>query len=360
MLSHSFILIDPHPPPLFPPPNRHDINTEMAPVLYERFLWVKAGLDFALNVILLAGCLVRGTALQTPAAAAALGALFQLEEVANLWLMFRMGQLPFQFLVLKDDASEVDVFYMKTLRGGLALGLLFTVPVLAGKIRNPAGSPRPLRISSINHLPPPNHPIRIPSQPACAATTGSSSGSATTRPRCAPCIFVYCMFIYTLNPMNPPPKPNLDQNQKSPTPPPSIHPTPTNHPTSQFYAFYWFALCISLLCAATFVRVSRVAEHRRRKALRHVRYGDYYTRMTVEIAVALFFDTAIWLLPYFLRVASWASAADGRRPGWRARWARLLDVYAIGYRGAVDAAVYLPKDGLVAGAYVSCVWGVAK
>jgi hypothetical protein len=34
---------------------RHDINTEMVPVLYERFLVVKAGLDFALCTTIFVG-----------------------------------------------------------------------------------------------------------------------------------------------------------------------------------------------------------------------------------------------------------------------------------------------------------------
>lgn len=335
---HLFILIG-----LPYPPNRHDINTEMAPVLYERFLWVKAGIDFVLNVILLAGCLVRGTALQTPAAAAALGALFQLEEVANLWLMFRMGQLPFEFLVLKDDASEVNVFFAKTLQGGLALGLLFTIPVLAGEIRNHAGAPSHLSIlTGRSHIP--NDSIRIHRSRPVRGQRALLLVPRLLGRGASLALFFFTVYIYTrIRPLTVPMHANEWSKIKIPNPPLLLPPT-------QFYAFYWFALCISLLCAANFVRVSRVSEHRRRKALQHVRYGDYYTRMTVEIAIALFFDTAIWLLPYSLRVASWASAAGGSTRGRRARWARLLDVYAIGYRGAVDALVYLPKDGVVAGA----------
>lgn len=55
-------------------------------------------------------------------------------------------------------------------------------------------------------------------------------------------------------------------------------------------------MIISLETIVKFVRVSRVSEHRRRRSLRHVRYGDYFPRLTIEIAVVLFFDVLIWLV----------------------------------------------------------------
>lgn len=116
----------------------------------------------------------------------------------------------------------------------------------------------------------------------------------------------------------------------------------------QAYGFYWFALLISLECVVNFARVSRVSEHRRRRSLQHVHYGNYFTRMTVEIAVVLFFDVLIWLLPYFLRSVSWWYAfVHGGRRTWSCR---MLDTYSIGFRGAVDALIYVPKDGVVTGA----------
>lgn len=61
-----------------------------------------------------------------------LGALQQLEEVASLWLKFRMSEMPFRFLVLKDDTSDMGYFLRGTLKGVAGLCLLFTVPPLAG------------------------------------------------------------------------------------------------------------------------------------------------------------------------------------------------------------------------------------
>lgn len=63
----------------------------------------------------------------------ALGAVYQLEEVANLLLMYGMGQVPFRYLVQKDDTSEPDVIFWDTLKSALGVGLLFMLPPLAGE-----------------------------------------------------------------------------------------------------------------------------------------------------------------------------------------------------------------------------------
>jgi hypothetical protein len=62
-----------------------------------------------------------------------LGCLYQLEEVANLSLMYRMSEVPLRYLVLKDDASEPDRALVDTVKSALGLGLLFTLPPLAGR-----------------------------------------------------------------------------------------------------------------------------------------------------------------------------------------------------------------------------------
>ena len=272
--------------------HRHDINTEMVPVLYERFLVVKAGLDFALCATIsvgacvewmtcpnptplmfnhkpspsYTGCLIRGSRLQSPAALTALAAIFQCEEVACLWLMYRMSLVPLRYLVLKEDASQNVVYLKRTLTVALGLGLLFMVMPLGADLYGDNG-----------------------------------------------------LFFWF-----------QDYRWEA-------------------YAFYWLALVISLACLANFVRVSCVSEHRRRRSL-HVRYGDYFTRMTVEIAVILFFDYVIWLLPYFLRAISlWYAFAHGGHRSWSYR---VLDAYSISFRGAVDALVYIPKDFIVTGGFV--------
>jgi hypothetical protein len=135
--------------------------------------------------------------------------------------MYRMGLMPLRYLVLKEDASENDVYLKRTLTVALGLGLLFMIMPLAADLYGDNG-----------------------------------------------------LFFWF-----------QDYRWEA-------------------YAFYWLALVISLACLANFLRVSRVSEHRSRRSLQHVRYGDYFTRMTVEIAVVLFFDFVIWLLPYFLRAIS--------------------------------------------------------
>lgn len=82
----------------------------------------------------LPGCLIRRLRLHSAGAAAALGAIYQFEEVASLWLMARMGVVPFRYLVLKEDTSENELFFKNTLYVALGLGLLFMVPPLAANL----------------------------------------------------------------------------------------------------------------------------------------------------------------------------------------------------------------------------------
>lgn len=76
---------------------------------------------------------MRAAKIQSSVAAVALGACYQLEEVMSLWLMYRMSYVPFMYLVKKEDASENDIYFLRTLQVGVSLGLLLMVPPLAGE-----------------------------------------------------------------------------------------------------------------------------------------------------------------------------------------------------------------------------------
>lgn len=136
-----------------------------------------------------AGCLVRRRPGGVPPGVATLlGFLFQLEESLVLWLMWRVTVVPYRYLVRKDDASENDVFFANTLKGGLAVGIAFSIPPLAGASPWGAGGGTPPPIDLIVPFILPTDSLACPThmytyndtQPICTATTGSSSGFGTT------------------------------------------------------------------------------------------------------------------------------------------------------------------------------------
>lgn len=220
-----------------------------------------------------------------------LGALQQLEEVASLWIKYRMGEMPFRFLVLKDDTSDMGYFLHGTLKGVAGLGLLFTVPPLAGAL----GALARVCVSWVGCHPSVSGFTTIIAHKSTRTHTANIYGDNGLyfwfRYYHAEVRFFLFLFLV----LSPPVQASSTYMALIILPPTPTTPTPPS-PHPQFYALYWFALLVCLQCAVNFARVSRVSAHRRRRARRHVRHGDYYRRMTFETAAFLTAAGALWLV----------------------------------------------------------------